>query len=379
MNAKERFNSIINSIEKYCETEDFYSPGDIADKISSEVGFSFREMNSVFSFLIGNTFLEYIRERKMMAAYKMLISCPILDIEAAVCVSGYDNQSSFTKKFNKQFGTTPKKAFYEKDESKILPIKTWEHISSAEELFESVDVSAQTNTVKFGISKEQYDKILEASDYQALYSFNDSQSEAAFKISEDYGVSLKNAFEFVDEYTILFCDEEDSQLEANEKDIDLFTKNLPELVYLYFGVFEGKKSLCETLEFVNEARMNGLKADELHPSLWIRYSENDKYDLKDFLVLALKFEELNGDDFDDFIVKIGLGYSPEEAAAPDEWPDVTEDYESNERFLAFSEWTDKETDYVHMERFDEAYDEENPCYSDEDNEYEGFILSEDYE
>lgn len=379
MNAKERFNSIITSIEKHCETEDFCSPGDIADVISSEAGFNFREMNSIFSFLIGNTFLEYIKERKMMAAYKMLISCPVLDIEAAICISGYENQSSFTKKFNKQFGTTPKKAFLEKDSSKILPVKTWEHISSAEELFENFDTTQQTNTVKFGISKEQYDKILQASDYQALYSFNDSQSEAAFKISEDYGVSLKNAFEFVDEYTIMFCDNETAQLEATEDDIDLFAKNMPELVYLYFGVFEGEKSLNETLELINEARMNGQKADELSPSFWISYSENSRYDFKDFLILALQFEELNGKDFDDFIVKIGLGYSPEEAVADDEWLDIAEDFESDENFLAFSEWADKETDYVHMERFDETYDEENPCYSDEDNEYEGFILSEDYE
>lgn len=378
MNARERFDLIISKIEECSASDEFAKPADIADRISKETGCSFREMNSIFSFLTGSTFLEYIKERKMMAAYKMLISCPILNIEAAICVSGYDNQSSFTKGFNKQFGITPKNAFSEKDKTKLLPAKTWEFISSAEDLFESVDVSSQESSIKFGISKEQYDKILEASDYQALYNFNDSQSEAAFKISEDYKVSLKNAFEFVDEFTIMFCDDEFSQLESNEKDIKLFIQNSPALLYLYFTVFEGEKSLSEIIELVNEAKMNGVKADKLSSSFWIRYCENIKYDFKDFLFLALKFEELNGEDFDDFIVKVGLGYSYEEAAAPDDWQEDVPIYDSYDNFMAISEWAEKETDYANMERFDKEYDDDY-YYSDDDDEYEGFIMPEDYE
>jgi hypothetical protein len=92
MNAKEQFDKIIETIEILSNDLDGIKARDIAEHVSSMLGLGCRDVGAIFAFLTGYSLLDYIKERKLMAAYKMLISIPLLDIEGAITVSGYDNQ-----------------------------------------------------------------------------------------------------------------------------------------------------------------------------------------------------------------------------------------------------------------------------------------------
>lgn len=88
MNAKERFNSMIKEIERDAENGQMTARA-IAQKLCDINFLEYRVLSAIFMYLTGFSLLEYIKERKMMSAYKMLISCPLLNIEAAIVVSGY--------------------------------------------------------------------------------------------------------------------------------------------------------------------------------------------------------------------------------------------------------------------------------------------------
>lgn len=97
-----------------------------------------------------------------MASYKLLISMQILDIQASIEIYGYENQASYTKKFRELFGMTPTEAHDKKDESKILPPLTWQRISDDVE-YDTMDAdSSVVSKTKFGITYNQYLKIMEA-------------------------------------------------------------------------------------------------------------------------------------------------------------------------------------------------------------------------
>ena len=164
MNAKEKFESLIEKIEDMVTSDSDNSAKNIAVEVSNMNYLSYRETSVIFSYLTGySSLLDYIRERKMMASYKMLISCPILNIEAAVVVSGYDNQSSFSKKFKEQFEETPSEAFSKKDQSKLLPPLTWKSLSSdASRFFDKCIEMDKKEKTKFGVSAVQYEKMMRA-------------------------------------------------------------------------------------------------------------------------------------------------------------------------------------------------------------------------
>ena len=201
MNVKERFNNMTEQIEQIVRNGHCLKAREVAEKIVASQVIGFRDLNTIFQYLTGHSLLDYIRERQLMEAYSMLISIPVFDVEMAITVSGYDNQSSFSKKFKQHFGVTPKEAFLGKDETKLKPATKWNVLSvvNAEEV---EPVVYQYEDAKFGIPKDKYQKLIEAADYQALYEFDDIKSEVAFNISEEMNVPLKQAFEFVDEFCL---------------------------------------------------------------------------------------------------------------------------------------------------------------------------------
>ena len=199
MNAKEKFEKIVIDIEDIVKNE-IKKASDISEQIATNMLMGYRELNDVFKFFADRSLNEYIKERKMMAAYTLILTQDEMNIDRAIEISGLDNQSSFGKKFKEVFGITPQEAFIKKDQSKLIPRLSWESIQFVESETNRTPSVDKDSTNYYGVTLEQYNKIIQAKEYQALYDFNDAQSLTAFQISGMENVSLKEAYAFVEDY-----------------------------------------------------------------------------------------------------------------------------------------------------------------------------------
>ena len=105
-----------------------------------------------------------------MVANKTIISMPIFGFEVAVSVSGLDNQSPIGKQFE--------------DSSKLAEQITWDMISNGNNLLDAEIKNRKLSQKKFGLSKEEYQRIQQAYDLQKLFELDDNQSEVAFNIAK---------------------------------------------------------------------------------------------------------------------------------------------------------------------------------------------------
>ena len=206
MNVKTRYDNLITQIEIGAKNPDI-DANTLMDSVTRASGFSTPELNTAFRFITDETLLQYIKTRKLMAAYKYLLEADPSKISSpraisyAVSISGYDNQNSFTKKFSQFFNKlTPKEAFLKKDLSLLTEPLTWAVVSdeSALTLSNKEEDLPMVNTLKFGISQEQYTKVIEAHEFSLLYNLPEMFNQVAFEISEQLGVTMKNAFAYAD-------------------------------------------------------------------------------------------------------------------------------------------------------------------------------------
>lgn len=128
MNAKERYNRIIMEIEEKAQ-DPFVPSSDLAIAVAADNFMTLREINTVTKFLFDDLLLNYIRQRKMMAAYRYLVSGDSMDITGAVDIADLGTHSSFDRGFKKAFGITPKEAYRNKDLSLFVQPLTWDVIS----------------------------------------------------------------------------------------------------------------------------------------------------------------------------------------------------------------------------------------------------------
>ena len=98
MNAKEKIEKIITDAEKMAR-DNFGKADEISIEIATTMFMGCRELKDVFKFFTGRSLNEYVKERKMMAAYDYMLRQEKLNIDKAIEISGLDNQSSFGKKF----------------------------------------------------------------------------------------------------------------------------------------------------------------------------------------------------------------------------------------------------------------------------------------
>ena len=127
MNAKEKIEKIIFDIEELA-TNDCIKASEISEIVAANLFMGYRELNDVFKFFTDRSLNEYIKERKMMAAYELLIEQDDFNINQCIDISGLDNQSSFGKKFKEVFGVSPYDAFTAKDQTRCLPPLSWNSI-----------------------------------------------------------------------------------------------------------------------------------------------------------------------------------------------------------------------------------------------------------
>ena len=236
MKVKEKFEKLISEIEDLANRHEYLKPKNIGYKVASSSGIVFRDLNSIFTYLTGVSLNDYIKERQIMAAYTTIVSMPIFDIEVAISVSGYDNQSSLGKKFKERFGITPTEAFREKDFSRISEQITWDMISNGVNLFDNkIKASKPDQKERFGIPAKEYLLITEAANLQVLYEFDDTQSNIAYIIAKDYKVSLRQAFDFVDDYCV-YLDYISGQSNANEEEMTEVFNASKEIAFIFFNV-----------------------------------------------------------------------------------------------------------------------------------------------
>ena len=373
MNLKERFNNILTDIEEKANNPYEGKAQDVVEHICKKYLINFRDFNAIFKFLTDMSPLDYIKERKMMAAYKIIIEETEFNVEPAIEVSGLENQQSFGKKFKETFNMNPKEACEAKNSSLYKNPLSWDDISTNS--FENVKENLETEEIKFGIERTQYNRIIEALDYQALYNLNDVQSEVAFQIAECDNLSLKEAFTLVYEY-LHYCECVDNNKTADENAKFLLSVRAKRLKHLYFKVTQSVHEMevvCSILEYgamelIEEAEEYGCKIGFINPEYLYVHNEHHYCELDELLEHIKKFESLGGNDFEEYMQLISFGLSAEDAAKgiddsiPEtiEWEDYTND--------SFEKWAAEQTDYANCDRLDKPYDEDNPFYSDDEDE-----------
>ena len=251
MAEKNKYDLAIERIEELVTQEYPESKSNIIRILARDGGLSERDFSTVISFMTDMSARKYISRRKMQAAYKYLIEQAELNIGGAVDISGYDNQSSFSKEFSLQFNMTPKDAFQKKDRSFLeeplyiskLPTEraavenTLEAREEENVLFDEeydrrqITPKGASKKKKRSISKEplygtklpaeraaventpearEEENILfgeeycrcrelkEAFDLQALYDLDDGCSNIAYEYAKNEGIPLEDAFEYID-------------------------------------------------------------------------------------------------------------------------------------------------------------------------------------
>lgn len=372
MTAKDKYNGIIQEIEVSINSQLRERPGDIAERFAQQQGCSPRDLSAAFTFLTGQPLIAYIRQRQLMAAYQCILESPSYDFNKAIVFTNCAEQSAFNKSFKQCFQITPKQAFRDKDRSLLRPAMTWEVISEMETAFESTEeVKAVKEDTIFGIEKEKVAKLTAALDCQAMYGFNQTQSEAAYELAERLGAPMKDCFEFVDDYCIqgLIDRDGDSVVidDAKMKEKILAAEPLARIC-LSFNL-----SVSQGLDTLTEFASIGINVGKIDPYVIELYLKGS-FDIRTFWRVYNwgRNHEVGLGEMEDFL---------EEAAA--NWPDLdvalslTEAfYEDCERIemiddggfplLTGYELEAGETDFSHYERFDEEFDEENQGYDDDE-------------
>ena len=240
MQAKEKFNNIVYKIEELVWEAEYMKAYEISEEAfaAGECYIDDRSKNTLFLFLVGSTVIDYINERRMMAAYKHLITMKKKNFKKVIDLSGVQEHSSFVRKFRKQFGMSPTQAFDKKDESRIFPIKDWDQISQeGKSIFVKLEEDENILREKrFGISKEMYIRAQRAENLQSFYKLNDLESEFAFGLSDSHSVSLDDAFEYVYNYVWVYAEDKVSDdADMKKRDVRIKEDLLNEdTVYLYF-------------------------------------------------------------------------------------------------------------------------------------------------
>ena len=243
MNAKEKYNKIINTIEELAKGQSIdgvivpYTDHEISDRAFKAACCSTMNDNSkntLFSFLNNCTVIEYIKERKMVAVYKMICDSKVWNknlIWNAIEMAGMSDSQGFSKKFKRYFGISPKKAFENKESAVFPEIRDWDFIST-----EGRNMFVKFNEIdmvdnKFGISKEKFMAAQVAANLQSFYNLNDYESEIAFKLAEDKELPIEDTFEYIYNYVWSFMDENSPERDKRlEKDL-----LKQEVIHMYFN------------------------------------------------------------------------------------------------------------------------------------------------
>lgn len=199
----ERYNKIIHLIERTVIESPELTAIEQLRRISPEVGFpetNLRDFNAVFSFITDCLPLDYIKQRRLMYAYKILIGQESFNVNDVLQIAGYDNQNSFGKKFKEVFNKSPLKAWKEKDMSIIREPLYWHEAESLHIDQKPADNNTVNENHMLGFDMATYNKFVEFQNYCSTYGVMKEQGEAAYIIAEKYHLELPKAFEYIKQF-----------------------------------------------------------------------------------------------------------------------------------------------------------------------------------
>lgn len=310
MNAKERYNKIIQVIENKAG-DPYVTDVEIFREIARDNCLNLRDVNTVMKFLTDMRALTYIKERKMMAAYKHLISSEKMDISGAVAISGKDNHSAFDKAFKSVFNITPSEAFKKKDANLIVPALDWESISceTKNPVVSEEEVEQMESVNVFGVAKEQYAKIVEATELAEIYGLDTWKGNLAFELADRIHQPLESTFRFIGELAEcgggnLYDEEKDESFfceEAFAEDADN-----TELQFLFFACGVSVEAAYDVIDRLNVSEEELLKKD---PRAIRAYSEEGEIRFS-YLEKAIAYydahatDEYDEEDFERFLYDV---------------------------------------------------------------------------
>ena len=267
MNPKDKYNAIIETIEKEINTA--LSNAEICEdafKAGHAEGLEPRGRNALFAFMIKQSVDEYINERRMMHVYNYLITTPKYDLNKAYDMAHVSSQGKFIAKFKRFFNDlTPDKAAKAKDESLIRPAKTWELVTAeAKETFTKISEGEGMTETKFGVSPMQAINIHAAQTLQNFFGLNDKEADFAFRLAEDHSLTYDESFEYVYNYVWKFI--EDDKINQDLRDKRLYEDlDNADVQFLYF---RKKKSFSAIYDFLEAKENQGIEGNikSLSPS-----------------------------------------------------------------------------------------------------------------
>ena len=390
MNTKEKYDEIIDLIENRVAEGIGVKPGELADQVAREKGKgdTLRDLSTVIRFMTGDQLIPYIKKRQMMKAYEVIIDENNSgSIDTAIAYTGLGDHPAFARAFRRQFDMTPSEAKTSKDKTLITPPQTWSVISAdysyQKSYFEEEEEENMAEILKFGVDKEKFAKITEALDLQEVYSFSDAQSEAAFSLADMYNLGMRETFEFVDDYTMQFCTDDEGKPSESWSGLQKLMLAAHPLIYTYFTFH---LSINESLNLIEDLAANGVhditkeSVDFLNVYLGSDFTEYSYKALKHCFNYYIKntIGAYDYSDFESFMINVSLLNGDLEAALS-----IYDDYDGGdgvndtgshdyEAYRQFEKWAAEETDYASHERHDTEPDIDNLAYEDEDDDFLDF-------
>ena len=372
MNAKDRYNAMIERIEERAFSKDCHRAGRILEEVCRMAGLGVREINAVFSFLTGMPLLEYIKERKLMASYSFLIKGEEFDVNTPLEIAGYDNQSSYGKRFKERFDMTPTEAYARKTASLFTKPLRWENISVDDEAAAAmIDQVRSVPETLFGIDVEQMELIQQANDLRVVFGLNNVQSNTAYQLALTENVDMLRAFEFVDEFTQKYCLNTDRQFTMTQKQ---FQKAVDEHLDLFHLCIKLDYPVKRAAYMLDTMRHYGYQPEDIPPKILSCFHWGD-VSFTEFMELYRSYEHFGGvTPFDEYMTLVlEEGYSEDHAALGDDLyfgdidlyiEDPREELRRDEEYMGIEEWAQKETDYANADYFGYEPDMDNLGYDD---------------
>ena len=331
MRADEKFNAIIDLVEDALFQKEIPPNRVLADRIAAQQGLGYRVFNTIFQFLTGMSFLDYIRRRRMNAAYATLVEGEgddNFDLDGVIPLCGYEDERSFSRSFRERYHMTPRAAFKKKDKSLIEAPLSWKRLSEQEE-----DASRngkkeeeEMEQTYLGLTRQQFEQISRARDLQLLYNFSDAQTDAAYRVALKNDISLEKAFDYVEAWCIYWksiwiiskrtFDKSDADTLVEQDDLVYGYCSLGLTVSEALGIRDELEGTEYTLKDINERVFQYAK---FHPDLpYGAIIQCDK-GTGDYGTVASAFSEALDALEDGFDVETAIRYGLQEAEEADRY------------------------------------------------------------
>lgn len=393
MQFKDKYDRMIAAIEELIKDASL-SPHEIGRATSGFMGMQCRDLSVIFSFFLDTTLNGYITGRKMDLAYALLTNEKgKLDIQAAVEISGYSDQPSFTKAFKRRYAMTPKEAYIKRDTSLQGRPAFWdllaESLTSSNQPF-SVEGEAVEEATVFGVSEHSLDLISEAMELESFYGLPRLFSNYAFELTKKTGQSLENCFKYADSLREYLCVNPEEQEITIEELSEIGDDPYYQTAFFARGI---TVSAASELRYDYDATMDDLMRCDMtmlnmFPGFEQSFSMSFSYYIRAYEYYAEWFDVGENDYFfDEYISLVMLGIPIEEAfdaiypfAATEEDiendnismvgnDDFYEELESFERDLSIEEMADEDSRWSGERIDDDLYfDPENSGYDDNDSD-----------